>query len=898
MRALYRVLLRLYPPSFRHRYEHALLEAFDAERSDPHHRGLHGSVLLWQFLLADLVTTAWRLQTRSVPDPLRGLRGRTVPRLPDPPKRGLMETIVQDLRYSLRQFVRRPGFTVLAVMSLALAIGGNSLIFGLLDGFVFTPFRYPNADRLVAIGSTFPKLSSETTYVETLSPAEYVDLRGARSFTATGAFDLGNRNVSGGDVPERVFTAFLLDDLFPVIGLPPLLGRGFSAEELAPNGPEVAIISHRLWRSRFGADPSIVGRAIRVGGTARTVVGVMPPDLVLIGADLWLPWGASPSQIPRTARQFTILARLAPGVSLAQANAELASIAGQVQQAHVTTLKEYEGWQLTATPWATALLQDLRAAAFVILCAVGVVLLIACANLTNLMLARATTRSREIAVRLALGAGRFRIARQLLTESLLLAVTATLLGLVLAYVGLQFAPLLVPAQFQTLGLEAHVNHRVLVWSAALGLAAAVVIALLPALQAARTDPHDSLKSEGRIGGSRAGSRLRQTLVVAEVALSVVLLLSAGLLMRSFSNLQRVDLGFDRTGVLTMRLTLPQQKYPSNEAMTTFFEELTRRVQTLPGVSGAATVSQLPPGGGLTTQIEVEGVPSSGATLPSAISTIASRDYFRTIGIPLVRGRYFAAGEDTPAAPRRAIVNQAFVARYLKDRDPLTTRVRIIPQSGQGEWIEVVGVVGDARNNGAGAPVRPEIFVSMEQRRNAWNQLFLVVRSTGEANAPLSAVRSAVISIDPEQPVYLVRTMEDLVALSSFQQRVASVLIGIFAVVALVLAAVGIYGVMSYSVSARTQEIGVRMAVGAESNDVLRLILRQVGTLAVIGLAIGTGLLLAAGSGIRGLLFGVEPTDPLTIAAVTLTLGAVALVAGWIPARRASRINPIEALRYE
>jgi putative ABC transport system permease protein len=898
VRSVYGVLLRLYPRAFRQQYGPSLLDAFETERSDPRHRGLRGFIALWRFLLVDAVTAAWRLHTRTVPDPLRGLRRRTVPRLPDPPKRGCMETLVQDVRYSFRQFVRRPGFTALAVLSLALAIGGNSLIFGLLDGFVFNPFRYPDADRLVAIGVTFPKVSSEINYVEVLSPAEYTDIRTARSFAATGAFDLGNRNVSGGDVPERVFTAFLLDDLFPVIGLEPHLGRGFSAEELAPGGPKVAVVSYRLWLSRFGGDPSIVGRAIRVGGTATTVVGVMPRELVLIGADLWLPWGGSPADVPRAARQFTILARLAPGVSVTQANAELAAIAGQVQQAHVATLKEYEGWRLTATPWAAALLQDLRAAAFVILCAVGVVLLIACANLTNLMLARATTRTREIAVRLALGAARWRIARQLLTESLMLATTGTLLGLVIAYVGLQFAPHLVPQQFQTLGLQATVNLRVLGWSAALALAAALLIALLPALQATRTDPHDSLKSEARTGGSRAGGRLRQGLVVAEVALSVVLLLGAGLLMRSFSNLQRADLGFDPAGVLTMRLTLPQQKYPTNAAMTAFFEELTRRVQAVPGVTSAATVSQFPPSGAFNSQIEVEGVPPPGTTLPSAMSTIASRDYFRTVGIPVIRGRSFTAAEDTPAAPRRAIVNQAFVVRHMKDRDPLSTRVRLIGRGGPGEWIELVGVVGDARNNGAGAPVMPEIFIPMEQGRDSWNQLFLLVRSAGDANAPLSAVRAAVSSIDPEQPVYLIRTMEDAVAMSAFQQRIAAVLLGIFAAVALILAAIGIYGVMSYSVSARTQEIGVRMAIGAESADVLRLILRQVGALAAIGLALGTGLLLLAGPALRGLLFGVQPTDALTIGAVTVTLGAVALIAGWIPARRASRINPIEALRYQ
>ena len=809
-----------------------------------------------------------------------------------------METVFQDLRYAARQFVRRPGFSAIAVVSLALAIGGNALIFGLLDGFVFHPFPYPEPDRLVAIGVTFPKVSSETTFIEALSVPEYEDIRRSRTFSHIAGFDLGNRNVSGGDVPERVFTALLLDDLFPVMGMRPALGRGFTAEELAPKGAPAAIISHRLWESRFGGDPRIIGRAIRIGGQATPVVGVMPPGLVLIGTDLWIPWAADRSQMPRNMRQFNVLCRLAPDATLERANVELATIARQVQQSEQGRYPEYEGWRLTAAPWAAALLQDVRPAAFVLLGAVGLVLLIACANLANLMLSRSTSRQRELAVRLALGAGRLRIARQLLTESLLLAVAGAAAGLLIAYLGLQSAGALIPSQFTMLGLEASLNGRVLAWSVVLATLTGVVVAILPALQASRTDPHESLKADGRSGSGRASGRLRQALVVAEIALSVVLLLGAGLLMRSFLNLQRTDLGFDPKGVLTMRLTLPQQKYRSGEAITSFFEELARRVSATPGVSSAAMVSQFPPLAFSSSQVEVEGVDAGGSTLPSAFTTIASRDYFRTIAVPLLRGRFFGA-EEAAGAPPRLIVNQAFVSRYLGAKEPIGARVRMAGRAGsRGPWSEIVGVVGDTRNNGTASAARPEIFAPMEQGRDAWNQLFLVVRSAQDASSLVPAMRSAVASIDPEQPVYMIQTMEEAVAGSSFTQRIAALLVSIFAGVALVLAAIGIYGVMSYSVAARTQEIGVRMAVGAERADVLRLVLWQVARMTAIGLAAGVGLLLLASKPLTELLYGVTTLDPLTIGAVTLTLGAIAMVAAWGPAWRASRVDPIQALRYE
>lgn len=878
MKRLIALLLWLYPRSFRHRHGRELLEMIAAEPAS------------W-FVIRDLFASAIRSRRRQL---VLAVAGR-VPHLPESPKRSAMDTLFQDLRYAFRQFVRRPGFAAIAVFSLGLAIGGNSLIYGMLDGFVFRPFPYPDPDRLVAVGVTFPKLSAETTYIETLSPAEYLDIRTNKSFAAVGSFDLGNRNIVGGDVPERVFTALVLDDLFPVIGLPPVLGRGFTAEELGPHGPPAAVISHRLWQSRFGGDPNILNRGIRINGRVTSVVGVMPAGLVLIGSDLWVPWGGAPLSMPRNVRQFNVLARLAPGASLQQANAELSAIARRVEQAEKAKFPEYENWQLVATPWAAALLRDVRPAAFMLLAAVGLVLFIACANLTNLFLARSSSRQRELAVRLAIGAARWRVTRLLLTESMLLSLAGAAVGLAIAWVGLKSAGALIPGQFQMLGLQSGINPRVLWWSLGLALGSGLLVGFIPALQATRTDPHDALKTDGRGGLSRAGRNLRHALVVVELALSVVLLLGAGLLLRSFLNIQRVDQGFDARGVLTMRLTLPRDKYPGEKAGA-FFEQLSERIAALPGVRSVAATSQFPPLSFGDSQFSIEGRQVDGRTLPTALLTVATPSYLETLRVPLRAGRWFSL-DDRLDAPPVLLVNQTFVNRYLSGSDPLGQRVQLGPADRPRPPATIVGVVADFRNNGSTVPVRPEIYMPLRQQ-TAWNQLFVLARTDGAPESLLAAVRQTITSLDPEQPVYLTQTLEEALATSSFPQRLSAMLVTIFAGLALVLAAIGIYGVMSYAVSARTQEMGVRIAVGAQRSQVIGLVLGQVAKLSAIGLAIGIAVLLLAGNAIEGLLFGVRAWDPITIGAVALILAGVALAAAWVPAARASRIDPIQALRYE
>ena len=899
---LVRALLHLYPPAFRARFGHEIDQVIRATR---HERPNVAAVGFWTAVVADIVIGAareriesfqeWRQERKRLA--LARTHGFTL----EPSTQGdAMSTLAQDIRYAWRTIRKSPGVALVVIVSLALGIGANTLIYSVVDGIILRPFPYPNADRLVSIGVTFPAMSGERRFIEAISPPEYNDIRtGMTSLEKTFAFDLGNRNISGGDQPERVFTGFIWGDPMASVGVRPLLGRSFRLDETTTRGPAIAVISHRIWQSRFGGDSAIVGKSIRVNGTPTEVVGVMPPGFLLIGTDLWLPMATEPSDIPRQVRQWTVIARLKGGATLAQANAEAKALAGRTEREYGRERKEYAGWKVEVDTWTNAVVGEFKPAATILLGAVALVLVIACANIASLLLARATARQRELAVRRALGAGRARIARQLLTESLLLAITGGLAGLGVAYALLGPTSSLFPEQLRSAGIAATINGRVLLYTLGASVASGLLFGVAPALQGWRGGGREWLTGEGAAGRltiSAGGRRVRNAFVIAEIALSLMLLVGAGVLLRSFARLQRVDPGFDTRNLLTMRLSLPREQY-KNDAVGVFFEEVSRRLAAEPGVRAAGATTQFPPGTMFTTQIAVDGQPTTGDQLPTVDITDVAGDYFTSLGYTLKAGRFLATTDDDKA-PAVAVITETAARRFFGGGSALGRRIAL----GDGSpprWVEVVGIVGDVRNHGLAEAPTAEVFVPVRQQIAGWNnQLFLTIRTKSDPLSMLPAVRRVIAGLDPQQPVYSIRTLDDAFSEAVAQRRAAMLLITIFAGVALVLAAVGIYGLMSYMVNERTHEIGIRMALGAAGGDVLGLVVRQTIRLVVIGAVLGLAGAIAMGRALTSLVFEVKPSDPTTLAGVTLLLTAVAVAATLVPAIRATRVTPLVALRRE
>ncbi len=810
----------------------------------------------------------------------------------------MMETLLQDLRLAARGVRKNPAFSAVVALTLGLGIGANSTIFSAVYGLILDPFPFPEPGRIVGVGTAYPKLNAPLGFFENLSPAEFTDIRDqSTTLEEVVAWDMGNRQIGWEGPPQNVFTGFWWGNALRTVGMDAHLGRGFTDDEVA-RGDAVAMLSYRIWRDRFGADSSLVGGTITVNDAPYTLVGIIPEGVTIYGTDLWTTMGIGPERFQRNRRQFQVMARIRAGATLADVNTELAVLARRAEQTYGAEFEEYGGWSMRASTWNDVNSQLFRAGLFVVMAAVGFVLLLISANTANLLLARAQGRRREMAVRTALGAGRGRLVTQVLTESVLLAALGGAIGIGVAWIGAAGLQRLLTDFALPIAGSVAVNGQVLMFTAALALGVGIVFGLAPALQGSGTHLSETLQTEGR--GATTGvsrQRLQRTLVGVEVALAFVLLTGGGLLLNSFVRMIRVAPGFDSHGVLTMRLTLPRERY-SGEAVPAFFRTLAERVEAVPGVAAAGAGTQFPPIAFAYRELWLDGSNADpDGALPNALATITTAGYFGALGIPLVAGRVFD-DRDRADTPLVAIVNQVVVDRYYGGRNPVGRRLKVGGADSDEPWFEIVGVVGSTRNRGLDQPPAPEVYALHAQIGEVQNQLFLVARTTVEPISVLPAVRQVVAEMDPDQPVYAIRTVDDALAQAASTRRVTTLLLTLFGAFALVLAAVGVYSVISFTVSERTQEIGVRVALGADGGRVRRLVVRQALPPVLIGAAVGLATAIPVGRALSGQLFGIGALDPLTYGCVSGILLGVAVFASWIPAWRASRLDPVEALRID
>ena len=810
----------------------------------------------------------------------------------------MMQNFGLDLKYSFRSIRKNWGFSLLVILTLALGIGANSLVYSIVDSVILNPFPFPEPDRLVGIGSEWPRLSRDLGFFETLSPQEYLDVKNqSETLEHVVMWDMGWRSVSmGADRPEVVLTSFWFDNVFPTLGMNPAHGRGFTQAELE-RGDRVAILSYRQWQTRLAADPSAVGRTISIDGEPYTLIGIMPQKGQLLASDLWIPIGVSAERFGRNRRQMQILARIKPSYTLDEANTELALISGRVEQEYGAEFEEYAGWRMVALNWTDVNMRLAKPAALALMGAVAFVLLIVCANVGSLLLSRTASRRKEIAIRSALGAGRSRILRQLMTESVVLASAGGLLGVGLTYLGVVTFIASMTSRIPFIVVDISINARVMLFTAGVAVAAGLVFGLIPALHAVRASVQDTLKAEGSSStGSIGRQRLQRIFVGAEFAVALALLAQAGLLTNSFMRMQNVDPGFDTGNTLTMRLTLPRNRYPNGEAINNFFRGLVERVKGLPAVVEAGAGSQYPPATFARRSFAIEGeVYQNEDELPNAYFTLVTDGYHEALGIPLMRGRTFVP-QDMPNTPLVAVINEAAAHRYFPNSNPIGRRFKTA--GADRPWVEVVGIVRSVHNRGLEVPPQPEFFANIRQMPGASNQLFLVVKTVGDPRALLGPVQAAVTALDPNQSVYAVQTVDEVFAAASAPRRLGTMALVAFAAFALALAAAGIYAVVGYGVSERRKEIGIRIALGASAKAVRYLVVRQAMLPVVIGGAIGIGIAVAAGRAISSLLFEVTGTDPLTLGSVTLLLAGFAVAAAYLPARRASQLAPTVALRDE
>ncbi|MDT7603525.1 MAG: hypothetical protein QOF61_1522 [Acidobacteriota bacterium] len=811
-----------------------------------------------------------------------------------------MGTLLQDLRYSFRTLRKSPVFTLVAVAALALGIGANSAIFSVVNAVLLRPLPFDHPERLMSVQARSEKdgsVSSDESY------PNFLDFRD-QCQTCEGVAAYGYQTsfmMIPGEEPERARGVDASADLFQMLGTKPALGRVFTREEDQPKGRRVIVLSYGFWQRSFGANPQIIGQEIPLGSQPMTVIGVMPQGfkypVEMQQVDFWTPLAPMLSEADLTKRDYvslTLLAKTKPGVTTGQAQAEFETISRRLQAQYPDT---NTALVFFVNPLGESLVGNLRTALLVLLGAVGCVLLIACANVANLLLARAAARTKEMSIRTALGASRWRIVRQLLTESLVLSVLGGALGLLLAMWGVALLTAASPADIPRIS-EVSLDATVVVFTVAVALATGVVFGLAPALQASKSDVNEALKEGGRGSGEgHTRNRLRGALVVAEVALSLMLLVGAGLLAQSFRRLLDVQPGFDPNNLLTMDVVPRRSRYPEEAQRVQFFQDFLQRAAQAPGVRAVGLVDPLPLNGNFEAwDFNIEGrAPFAPGDNEAADRRIISPGYFAAMGIPVRRGRTFDE-RDRRDAPAVIIINETFARRHFPNEEPLGKRLIFSGGTAAGTR-EIVGVVGDVRHAGLDEATTPEFYLPFTQVLTA--RLTVVARTDSSDPAPTAAALRAVIrQTDKDSPIYNVRTMNQLLSASVAKRRFNMILLGGFATVALLLAALGIYGVISYTVTQRTHEIGIRVALGAQPRDVLRMILGQGMVLTLIGVAFGLVGALALTRVMSGLLFGVSATDPATFVGVAFVLSAVAFVSCLIPARRATRVDPMVALRYE
>jgi putative ABC transport system permease protein len=804
-----------------------------------------------------------------------------------------MQSLLQDLRYGFRMMLKAPGVTAVAIITVALGIGANTAVFTLIDAVLIRPLTFSEPERLVVIGIQQP---GDNSQYPPLGDADFLAWRERQStFENVAAFFIGNNSLTGHGLPERIRGARVTADFFSVLKAAPSLGRTFRHDEGAPGATPVVVVSQSFWRTHLDSDPQAVGRSIMLDGKARIVVGVMPAGFHFPRPDRNDVWTIMTIATAKARPPFylTAFGRLKPGVTASQAQAELTAIATQVTEQFPSS--RYE--RTSVVPLKDYLVGNVRLPLLVVSGAVAFVLLIALVNVANLLLARATTRRKEMAVRQALGASRVRLTRQVLTESVLLATIGGAAGLLFAIWGVDTFVAFGPTYIPRLS-EVGVNVRVMFFTATVSVLTGILFGLVPALTGFSSSLDETLKSGTRSSATAPGQKTRRLLVISEFALTLMLVVGAGLLLRSFDRLQRVNPGFDTSHLLTMNISLPRA-YSEGSQIERFWQQFLERVQQLPGVKGAATTLSLPPNRLLLTNpFTVEGGFDPSRPMQAAEEMSISPDYFKTLGIPLIEGRFFT--EHDKGAAHVIIINGELARRYYPGQDPIGKRLQTGDFDPKAPWETIVGVVGNVKYSGLDSAPAPQLYVPFNDAGwldMAWS-MNVVIRTAGDPASLVPAVRQALGGIDPDIPMANVATMDQLLDESVAEQRFRTWLLGGFAGLALLLAGIGVYAVISYSVSQRTGEFGVRMALGAQRHDVLRLVLGQAAQLAGIGLLIGIVGAFALTRTMSSLLFSVSASDPISFAIACVVLVAVALLASFIPASRATKVNPVVALRYE